>query len=112
MLSISACSVLIFVSAFCKANNCANSAFTLYRLLRYLSLIKIVFMQTNNHTGSGTRARRGDRALGWPASFHQEQFPDRAPQYKQLTAELLTNLNRAFAEGQQQLLTMRVSNSD
>src|SRR5438270_13828236 len=46
MLSISACSVLIFVSAFCKAINCDNSAFTLYRLLRYLGLLMMTFIET------------------------------------------------------------------
>src|SRR2546423_15679730 len=61
MLSISACSVLIFVSAFCKAIKCDNSAFTLYRLLRYLGLLMMTFMQTNNHTERGRRARWGSR---------------------------------------------------
>src|SRR5438105_3675775 len=46
MLSISARSVLIFVSAFCKANNCANSAFTLYLLLKYLAVVMIVFIES------------------------------------------------------------------
>src|SRR2546430_3959225 len=46
MLSISACSVLIFESAFCKAINCDNSAFTLYRLLRYLGLLMMTFIET------------------------------------------------------------------
>src|SRR5207245_7147781 len=44
MLSISACSFFMLVSAFCKAINCANSAFTLYRLLTRLGLWITAFM--------------------------------------------------------------------
>src|SRR5437764_3002640 len=44
MLSISVCSLLIFVSVFCSAINCANSAFTLYRLLMNFDLRMMTFI--------------------------------------------------------------------